>query len=160
MVFFLIIFTPLPHCGYTWFFATPSPPPPQEPRGIFKGEKWVFTCSLFTSQKNTGYHYYLPYFMKETRYNVNHWVSIANGDRKGDWERREGAGEDPKKMLIQRLRFLCAGSHYGFSQKRPRVSFFFFFFFLDPPPLLFFFFFFLWNPPSPLNGPRGLCTVP
>jgi len=66
-VAFLAIFHP-PRWFYVVFRETRPSPTQKKTRGIFEKKK-VFTGRLFASQKNT-FPNYLPYFMKEIRYNL------------------------------------------------------------------------------------------
>jgi len=98
--------------------------------------------------------------MKEIWYNVNNNVN-RGGERKGDCERREGAARTRKRCafkdsasLMCRLspRFQAKTKTNKNSQKDHVV-------FVGPLPRRGL----MWLytiPPSPLNGPRGLCTVP
>ena len=94
---------------YVVFFIV-SPPSPKK-NNVACLKKWVFTGRLFKSQRSTGYHYYLLYFIRQIRYNINRSVRIADGERKGDCERKEGATRTRKICAF------CAGYNHGFRKK-------------------------------------------
>jgi len=113
---FLAIFNLPPPLSWFYVVFRETPLPPKKTLVIFE-KKWIFTGRLFTSQKSTGYHYYLLYSIKEIRYKCLS-VSMNRGLGKKRWLRTKSrGGEDPKKMRIWRLRLLCAGSHHGSSKK-------------------------------------------
>ena len=92
-------FTPLRHRGFTWFSKRP-PPPQKNTFQLYK--KGVFAGRLFTSQKNTGNHYYLLHYMKEIRYNVNQSVSMNSGwGEKGYCERIDEAARARKRCAYK-----------------------------------------------------------
>ena len=116
----LAIFEPPPP---SWFYLVyrknlPSPPK-KEHLALLK--KWAFTGRLFTSQKNTGYHFYLVYFIKEIRYNDNQYESrtgkelvIANEEMGRQGPRRDAHLKTP----------LWAMSYHGFSNSQKKTSWF------------------------------------
>ena len=112
-------------------FFWPFWPPPKKNTWYF-WKKWVFTGRLFTSQKSTGYHYHLLYFMKKIPYNVNQSVWIADGERKGDCERREGAAKRHEKDAHLKTPLICRVSPL-LQKKKPKKTTWFLSDLLPPP---------------------------
>ena len=104
----------------SWFYVVlreTSPPSPKKHVVFLKKIGYLPAGCL--SQKNTGYLYYLLYFMNEIRYNANQSVSISDGERKGGCERRRRFGENlRKRCAFKDSVSYVPGLTAGFSQKK------------------------------------------
>jgi len=92
--------------------------------------------------------------MKEMLVTMLVAVSIADGERKGDCERKEGAARTRKRCAFKDSCFLCAGSHHDLRKKK--FTWFFVGFPLPHRGLTWFYN----KRPYPFNGACGLCTIP
>ena len=124
-------------------FLTPAPSPIVVLRGFWKTppkkhvaflkRMGIYRQTIYATKK-TGCEYYLLYFIKEIRYNINQSVWIAEGERKGDCERGKGVARTRKRCAFKKLRISCARSHHGFSQKTSKQDHLVFVGPLPPPP--------------------------
>jgi len=117
----------------------------------------IYRQAVYVTKEHYGYHYYLLYFMKEIRYNVNQSVWIADGERKGDCERREGAARTRKRCAFKdSVSYVPALTTISAKTKIPAKKTTWFLSTPPPPPT----WFDVVLQGTPLIEPRGLCTVP
>jgi len=149
VVIFWLFLTTLPHSGSRRFFERPPPPSPTQntrhfwkKKGVYrqarKKRTLVFTIICYTSWKKYG----------------TMLVWIADGERKGDCERREWAARTRKRCAFKDSVSYVPALTTVPAKKQPKKTTCF----LDPPHRGLTWFY--KEPPSPLNGTLGLCTVP
>jgi len=131
VVFFCHFWPPPPHP--LWFYVVFGRPPPKKKHVAFLKRMGIYRQTIYATKK-TGCEYYLLYFIKEIRYNINQSVWIAEGERKGDCERGKGVARTRKRCAFKKLRISCARSHHGFSQKTSKQDHLVFVGPLPPPP--------------------------